>query len=111
MPEAAADLPAFPCYFLFSESEIQGNQWLGPDLFFSRARVRARRGSAAGQFLAQAQLVDLGRPASRITPPKAGSLGATWNAASHRLLPGPPRPSDQGLDARGLRPLDTNPLR
>lgn len=44
MPEILADLPDSRCFSLHSGTGIKENQSLGPDLFPSRARPRARDG-------------------------------------------------------------------
>jgi hypothetical protein len=42
MSEIIVDPPDTSCYLLFSRPGIEESQSLGPDLFSSRARVRAR---------------------------------------------------------------------
>jgi hypothetical protein len=44
MPELIADPPVSPCYCLLSKAEFVEFQWVGPDLFFPRARARLRGG-------------------------------------------------------------------
>jgi hypothetical protein len=46
MPEIVADLPDPSCSRLFSESEIQESQSLGPDSFVPRARDRLAEGGS-----------------------------------------------------------------